>query len=275
MRRKLIVLLSLVLLSAPAASAQQNNQLNEQLWEATRRGDAAAVKDLLAKGADVNAKWRYDQTPLFKAAERGHTEVVKVLLDAGAKTDVRDTFYRATPLTWAADKGHAEIVRLLLDKGAPGVEDVLMTGVGRGHPEIVKVALAKGGLSADTLSTALASAERQKRAEIAELLKAAGAQPPPKADFKVDAETLKSYAGAYKAETGPGEVAVSVNAEGKLVVTSQGQPFTLAAFDQTRFRPVEFEGATITFNVEGGKVTGFTFKQGGTTQVFKRVVSSQ
>jgi hypothetical protein len=34
---------------------------------------------------------------------------------------------------------------------------------------------------------------------------------------------------------------------------------------------MEFEGVTITFNVENGTVTGFTMKRGTNTQVFKKV----
>ena len=100
------------------------------------------------------------------------------------------------------------------------------------------------------------------------MLKKAGAVPPPAADFVVDAETLKSYEGAYKSPRGS-DVNVAVK-EGKLTVVFGGQPFTLGAFDKTRFRPMEFEGATLTFNVEGGKVVSFTLKQGGNESVFKR-----
>jgi hypothetical protein len=47
------------------------------------------------------------------------------------------------------------------------------------------------------------------------------------------------------------------------------------AVDQKTFRPVEFDGLTVTFNVEGGKVTGVNFKQGANTTPLKRVDSSQ
>jgi len=261
----------LAILFGAATLAQTNQSLNDQLWEAARTGDAAAVKELLAKGVDVNARFRYGQTALFKAAERGNTEVVKVLLANGADVNVRDTFYRATALTWALDKGHIEVVRALLDKDVKGgVDDVLMEGVGQGKVELAKLALAKGGASAETLSAALANATREKKTEIAELLKQAGALPPPKADFQVAAETLKSYEGAYKPEAGP-EVVISVNKDGKLTAAFQGQAFVLGAFDNLRFRPLEIEGVTLTFNVENGKATSFTLKQGANAQVFKKL----
>ena len=85
-------------------------QLNDQLWEAVRKGDAASVTALLDKGADVNAKFRYGTTALFKASERGHTEIVKILLARGADASVKDTFYKATAMTWALDGKHVDVV---------------------------------------------------------------------------------------------------------------------------------------------------------------------
>src|SRR5437870_2711119 len=72
----------------------------EKLWTATRKGDVEAVKALLAKGVDVNAKTEYGATALHFAADKGHVEVVKVLLANKADVNVRDTFYKATPLAW-------------------------------------------------------------------------------------------------------------------------------------------------------------------------------
>jgi hypothetical protein len=270
MTRKLCLLLALALVLPPIiASAQDKQKLNEDLWEAVRRGDAPAVKSLLDRGADVNARGRYQMTPLFKAAERGNAEIVRLLLERGADVTIKDTFYGATPLTWALDKSHVEVVRALIERGVPGVEDVLAQGAGSGNVELVKIALAKGGLSADALSGALGAATREKHPEVADLLKAAGAQPPPEANFEVDAETLKSYVGSYHPERGS-DIGVAVNKDGKLTIVA-GEAFVLGAFDKVTFRPLAFEGVKLTFVVENGKVTGFNFKQGPTTQFFKRV----
>ncbi|MCA1555998.1 MAG: ankyrin repeat domain-containing protein [Acidobacteria bacterium] len=264
-QRNLLLSLLLLLSTASVVFAQD---LKEEFFAAARKGDAAAVRALLDKGVDVNTKFRYDATALSYASDRGHLEVVKLLLERKADVNVKDTFYGATPLIWAAQKGHAEIVRALLERGAEGKEDALMMGASAGQLALVKVVLDKGGLNAETLSNAYAAAERGKHAAIIELLKGAGAVPPPKADFQVDEATLKSYTGAYKPETG-GDVTLSVK-EGKLIVNAGGQSFTLGAFDKTHFRPLEFDGVTITFNVENGKVASFDFKQGSTTRVFKK-----
>jgi hypothetical protein len=271
-RRILLLLPALVLALAAASPAQDaRQQLNEQLYEAVRRGDAAEVKALLDKGADVNAKFRYGATALFKAAERGHTEIVKLLLERGADAKVKDTFYGATAMTWALDGKHVEVVRTLLEKDSDAGGDVLMTGVREGSVEFVRMALDKGGLKPETLTGALVAAlEDGNRAEIADLLRKAGAQPPP----QVDAATLQSYVGTYKGDPGP-EIAITLK-DGKLSATPTGQrPFVLMAVDQTTFRPAAFDGVSVTFNLEGGKVTGFALKQGERTTQLKRVDSSQ
>ena len=109
-------------------TANPKQELNDQLFEAVRKGDAAAVTALLDRGADVNAKFRYGATALFKAAERGNAEVAKVLIDRGADVKVKDTFYSATAMTWALDGNHVNVVRLLLEKDGDEAENVLMTG---------------------------------------------------------------------------------------------------------------------------------------------------
>lgn len=269
MTRQRNLLLSLLLLFATShvVSAQD---LNDQLFEAARRGDAAAVKALLDRGVDVNAKFRYGATALSYASDKGHLEVVKLLLERKADVNVKDTFYNATPIIWAAQKGHAQVVDALIAGGATGIEDALQIGAGSGHTELVRVLLArKDSLKPEWMTDALSAATRAKNTEIVELLTKAGAVPPPKADFKVDAETLNSYVGTYKLDSGAEFNAVVK--DGVLVVGPPGQQLTLGAFDKLNFRPLEFDGMTITFNVENNAVTGFTMKRGTTTQVFKKI----
>jgi len=266
-----LLLLSLVALLLPQDPANSKQALNDQLFEAVRKGDAAAVTALLDKGADVNAKFRYGSTALFKAAERGHAAVVKVLLDRGADVNVKDTFYQSTAMSWALNNNHPDVVRLLLEKSADEAEDVLMTGIREDKEEYVKLALDRGGIKPEALTAALALASADpKKATTVELLKKAGAQPP----LEVDAATLQSYAGKYKGETGPeGTILVK---EGKLLVAGFArEPILLMALDNTTFRPLAFAGITFKFNVEGGKVVSMTFKQGQTTNVMKRLEASQ
>lgn len=260
---------SLLLASMPVLAQDAKQQLNDQMYEAVRRGDAAAVTALLDKGADVNAKFRYGATALFKAAERGNADIVKLLLARGADATVRDTFYNAKAITWAlGDEPKVEVVRALLEKDPESVEDVLLQGVSEGNVALVEVALAKGGAKPETLTAALASASSDKdKTAIAEALKKAGAKPP----LEVDAATLQSYVGRYKPETG-GEIAFTLK-DGKLIAkpANNPNPLVMMALDKTTFRPVAFAGLVITFTVEGDKAASFSLKQGANTTVFKRV----
>jgi len=269
-RNTLLALVALALALNTAAAQDPKQTLNEQLYEAARKGDAAEVRTLLDKGADVNAKFRYGATALFKAAERGHTEVVKTLIERGADVTVKDTFYGATAITWALDKGHTGVVRAILSKSAEGAGDVLLAGVRSGNVDLVSAALETGKVEAQALTGALVAAgSDEKKAAIVEMLKKAGAQPPP----VVDAGVLQSYVGKYKGEPGP-EINITLK-DGTLVITGGGGSSPLMPVDQTTFRPPDFAGMSVTFKVEGGKVTGLDFKQGANTTALKRVESSQ
>jgi ankyrin repeat protein len=252
--------------SPPAASKE------DALLAAIRRSDAAAVKQLIADGANVNHKFRYDRMPLSFAADRGHLDIVKMLLEAGADVNARDSFYNATALDWALEKSHVEIVRLLLEKGAGGREQALVTAARRGRLELVKMLLALGGLKDESLSNALDAAERAKRVEVAAALREAGAKPLPRPDFPVDAQTLARYAGAFRSETpGAPELSFTVK-DGKLTGGVPGQqPITLGAFDAVTFTALETSGIRITFKVEDGRCTGLHLKQGGFEAHYKRV----
>ncbi|RPB22051.1 ankyrin, partial [Terfezia boudieri ATCC MYA-4762] len=59
-----------------------------------------------------------NRTALHLAAENGHLEVVKVLLDKGATMDATTWYKNRTALHMAAENGHLEVVKVLLDKGA-------------------------------------------------------------------------------------------------------------------------------------------------------------
>ena len=63
---KTLTLTAVSIAAAIAVAIGQGAQAaNEALWEAARAGDTGAITAALAKGADVNAKSRYDVTPLI------------------------------------------------------------------------------------------------------------------------------------------------------------------------------------------------------------------
>jgi len=197
--------------------------------------------------------------------------MVKLLLDRGADVNVKDTFYGSTALTFAAEKQNIDILKLLLAKSTVGTEDVLESAIEKGNIEMVKVALAKGGIKPSVLTMALMQAMADKHPEIADLLRQAGAVALPKADFQVPPDTLKSYAGSYASE---GSNVKFDLVDGKLTGGNGGFKLTLDAIDKVTFRPAEMPAATITFNVENGKVISLTFQRGeGQPIVMKRAVT--
>lgn len=261
-----LFLFSLLALLPLQTATNSKQELNDQLYDAVRKGDVAAVTAALDRGADVNAKFRYGATALFKAAERGHTEVAKLLLDRGADVKVKDTFYGATAMTWALDNDHYEIVSMLLQKGADGADDVLMSGTRASKADVVKVALDSGRVTPQMMTMALAVSEgNDKNAAIVEMLKKAGAVPP----MVIEPAVLQSYVGKYKADPGP-EIVVTIK-DGKLFASLGRDGAPLMAFDKITFKPLGFGGITLTFNVEADKVTGMAFKQGQNTTQMKRI----
>ena len=77
-------------------------------------GHNATVQILLHVGVKNESNTLLNEdTPLHNAAERGRTDTVQLLLDAGANKDV--ITQHETPLHWAKMYGHTDIVKLLLN----------------------------------------------------------------------------------------------------------------------------------------------------------------
>ena len=147
--------LTAVLIAAAIAVAigQGSQAANEALWEAARAGDTAAITAALAKGADVNAKSRYDVTALIFAASSGRLEAVKLLVARGANVNAQDTFYRARAAEMAITNGHVDVTLYLLQNGAEA-DGLLAMGVQQNQEAIVKAAVA-GKVSRQALQAAL------------------------------------------------------------------------------------------------------------------------
>ena len=144
---------------------------SDELFDAARKGDVTAVKSALDKGADINAKWRYDQTALFIATFHGRADVVKLLLDRGADPNVKDKFYGMTLLDAATNKNSIEIMKMLIDKGAEITEGFLVGAAQEGASDVLKLALQKRKWSDEALTKALAAAEKAQKSDTAEILR--------------------------------------------------------------------------------------------------------
>lgn len=84
------------------------------------KGCTNAVIRLLESGADVNAKeWAANcMTALMKAAWNGHADTVEALIKNGADVILRNKEGGWSALVWAAEKGHKDAVRVLLERAS-------------------------------------------------------------------------------------------------------------------------------------------------------------
>ena len=55
-----------------------------------KTSEVGIVKILVDNGADVNARDKYEHTPLHYASKKASADVIKVLVDAGADISARD-----------------------------------------------------------------------------------------------------------------------------------------------------------------------------------------
>jgi serine/threonine protein kinase len=151
------------------------------IWLALR-GDLEGVSTILnEEGADPNTTNSFGETALFKAAGKGHTDLVNLLLAKGADVNIKD-INGMTAMIEASRKGRSEVVEILHSRGA----DIntankynytaLMYAVKNGQAETVNILLNKGAdpnIQNEAGWTALMFA--MERAEIANMLLANGA----------------------------------------------------------------------------------------------------
>lgn len=81
--------------------------LAKRLASSACNGKVSEVAKLLEANANVN--WvghPSNQTPLLLAAAWGHEDICKMLLKAGAKTDVRHEIFQMSALEYAQLRGH-------------------------------------------------------------------------------------------------------------------------------------------------------------------------
>jgi ankyrin repeat protein len=128
---------------------------HQDLTEA-EQADSRATFRLILERCDPNLRApESGQTMLHEVIARDHgvgVSLATMLLDAGARTDIRDEFLQSTPLGWACRWGRLALVELLLARGADPIE-----------------------AGAEPWATPLAWAERREHAAIASILRQHGA----------------------------------------------------------------------------------------------------
>ncbi len=106
--------------SLPASAGPDRHRA---LALAAQLGHADVVTLLLDTGEDPS---RYNpdgfhahSTPLHQAVWSDHGAVVRLLVERGARLDLRDTIYDGTPLGWALYGGRTAVAEYLRSRGAP------------------------------------------------------------------------------------------------------------------------------------------------------------
>jgi outer membrane protein assembly factor BamB len=259
-----------ILLACPILLGQGVPAANEALWEAARAGNTTAITEALARGADVNAKARYDMTPLVFAAGNGRLEAVKLLLARGANVNAQDTFYRMRAAEMASTNGHTDVMLYLLQNGAPA-DGLLATGVQQNQEAVVKAAVA-GNVTRQGLQAAAATARTLKRDALHALIAPVLDKLPPEAApaFAVNPALLPGYAGSYRDPASGAAATVSVQNDA-LMLQMQGGPLVrLVPTAEHVFRVVEVN-ATLTFTARGGLVEALGIVQGPANLTLARV----
>jgi|EP00966_Prymnesium_polylepis_P148505 ankyrin repeat protein len=95
----------------------EDSRLNRALVEAARDGDAACVERLLNSGASPEAGQTSGYTSLGLAVNRGHTDVVELLLARKASPDTPICVNDATPLMISVVWDRRDVMTLLLAHG--------------------------------------------------------------------------------------------------------------------------------------------------------------
>jgi len=135
------------------ADPDQNLGPNEALFDAINRGDIAAARDAVSRGADLGARNILGLTPLDSAVDQGRTEIMFYLLSVRggtrggsspppeaepapppSQTARRASPPRAAPLAPAAAQAAARTPRLWAGDGGSPIPDIGFLGFDAGRP---------------------------------------------------------------------------------------------------------------------------------------------
>ena len=104
------------MVNATKLTQMQQKELNNKFIAAAKNGDIKNVRELLANGADVDAKDKDGETALHWAACSGKVDIATFLIENGADVDAKSN-YGKTALHWAAFFGHVDVAKILIENG--------------------------------------------------------------------------------------------------------------------------------------------------------------
>ncbi|KAG9185014.1 hypothetical protein G6011_00005 [Alternaria panax] len=116
------------------------------LWSA-RHGQEATARKSLREKANIQATNDDGQAPLLLAVEKGHKQVIRLLVDKGTEVNAQGGYY-GNALQAASARGDEAVVRLLLGKGADvnaqggHYGNALQAASARGYESVLKMLVA-------------------------------------------------------------------------------------------------------------------------------------
>lgn len=148
-RREAIAALLLLVAGCAPAAVKGSSVFDEQLLTAAAAGDAAAVREAVMEGANLEARDGQRRTALLLAAAADHVDVAQILVAAGADPDALDAQHD-TPWLVTGVTGSVAMMRALL----PADPDLtirnryggisLIPACERGHVDYVREVLKTG-----------------------------------------------------------------------------------------------------------------------------------
>lgn len=178
------------LLSNGAQINAQDVQGRTAVMAATHANQVETVRALIAAGADINIQDNRQDNVLLYAGAEGLAKILELAIAAGADTR-RTNRFGGTALIPAAERGHFEIVRTLLERTDVDVnhvnnlgwtallEAIILGDGGPRHAEVVRLLVEAGAdvnLADSKETTPLAHARQRGYRQIIEILEAAGAR---------------------------------------------------------------------------------------------------
>lgn len=168
----------------------QRSYVPGKWFPSIENGDLEMIKQFVRLGANVNEARRGDDwnTALMYAAEYGHSEIVKYLIEAGAEVGRKNQNGRTALFSVAgypreASERHRNVVRLLIEAGADPMsqdedgKNAVMVAAANRNPELLRMLMDAGAdVHAEDQNgkTALMMA---KNRTVAEILIREGAKP--------------------------------------------------------------------------------------------------
>ena len=118
---------------------------------ACTNASAKLVELLLKAGADPNTPIATGETPIMTCASSGSEDAVRILIARGADVNAKEPTENQTALMWAAAEHHPDVVRTLIEGRADlqartrkGFTAAALRGAGRATWRVTRLLLAAG-----------------------------------------------------------------------------------------------------------------------------------